>query len=151
MNTQSYKTKFANAQTYEREWFVVDAKDKTLGRLATQIATILRGKHKATYTPHFDAGDYVVVVNANQIHLSGNKWDQKNYISYTGYPGGQRTINAKDLNVKKPTAIVENAVRGMLPKNKLGADLFRNLRVYNGAEHQQEAQNPKTININDFL
>ena len=145
MNTQSYKTKFANAQTYEREWFVVDAKDKTLGRLATQIATILRGKHKATYTPHFDAGDYVVVINANQIHLSGNKWDQKNYISYTGYPGGQRTINAKDLNVKKPIAIVENAVRGMLPKNRLGRDMFRKLFVYDGADHPHAAQKPQTL------
>ncbi|MDA8979884.1 50S ribosomal protein L13 [Chitinophagales bacterium] len=145
MNTQSYKTKFANAQTYEREWFVVDAKDKTLGRLATQIATILRGKHKATYTPHFDAGDYVVVINANQIHLSGNKWDQKNYISYTGYPGGQRTINAKDLNVKKPLAIVENAVRGMLPKNRLGRDMFRKLFVYEGADHPHAAQKPQTL------
>jgi large subunit ribosomal protein L13 len=145
VNTQSYKTKFANAQTYEREWFVVDAKDKTLGRLATQIATILRGKHKATYTPHFDAGDYVVVVNANQIHLSGNKWDQKNYISYTGYPGGQRTINAKDLNVKKPIAIVENAVRGMLPKNRLGRDMFRKLFVYEGADHPHAAQKPQTL------
>ncbi len=145
MNTQSYKTKFANAQTYEREWFVVDAKDKTLGRLATQIATILRGKHKATYTPHFDAGDYVVVINANQIHLSGNKWDQKNYISYTGYPGGQRTINAKDLNVKKPIAIVENAVRGMLPKNRLGRDMFRKLFVYEGADHPHAAQKPQTL------
>lgn len=145
MNTQSYKTKFANAQTYEREWFVVDAKDKTLGRLATQIAAILRGKHKATYTPHFDAGDYVVVVNANQIHLSGNKWDQKNYISYTGYPGGQRTINAKDLNVKKPIAIVENAVRGMLPKNRLGRDMFRKLFVYEGADHPHAAQKPQTL------
>ena len=145
MNTQSYKTKFANAQTYEREWFVVDAKDKTLGRLATQVATNLRGKHKATYTPHFDAGDYVVVVNANQIHLSGNKWDQKNYISYTGYPGGQRTINAKDLNVKKPTAIVENAVRGMLPKNRLGRDMFRKLFVYEGADHPHAAQKPQTL------
>lgn len=145
MNTQSYKTKFANAQTHEREWFVVDAKDKTLGRLATQIATILRGKHKATYTPHFDAGDYVVVINANQIHLSGNKWDQKNYISYTGYPGGQRTINAKDLNVKKPIAIVENAVRGMLPKNRLGRDMFRKLFVYEGADHPHAAQKPQTL------
>ena len=124
---------------------MVDAKDKTLGRLATQIATILRGKHKATYTPHFDAGDYVVVVNANQIHLSGNKWDQKNYISYTGYPGGQRTINAKDLNVKKPIAIVENAVRGMLPKNRLGRDMFRKLFVYEGADHPHAAQKPQTL------
>lgn len=145
MNTQSYKTKFAKAQTHEREWFVVDAKDKTLGRLATQIATILRGKHKATYTPHFDAGDYVVVINANQIHLSGNKWDQKNYISYTGYPGGQRTINAKDLNVKKPISIVENAVRGMLPKNRLGRDMFRKLFVYEGADHPHAAQKPQTL------
>lgn len=145
MNTSSYKTKFANAQTHEREWFVVDATDKTLGRMCTEIATILRGKHKATYTPHFDAGDHVIVLNADKIHLSGNKWDQKTYVRYTGYPGGQRTVVAKDLNKNKPVAVVENAVRGMLPKNRLGRAMFRKLFVYEGAEHPHAAQKPKTL------
>ncbi|MCB0539012.1 MAG: 50S ribosomal protein L13 [Bacteroidetes bacterium] len=145
MNTLSYKTKFANAQTYEREWFVVDATDKTLGRLATQIATVLKGKHKPTYSPHFDAGDNVIVLNADKIHLSGDKWNQKKYIRYTGYPGGQREVVAKNLNDKKPIAIVENAVRGMLPKNKLGRAMFKKLFVYAGAEHPHAAQKPQTL------
>lgn len=145
METLSYKTKFANAQTYNREWFVVDASDKTLGRLATQIATVLKGKHKPTYTPHFDAGDYVIVLNADKIHLSGDKWDQKKYIRYTGFPGGQREVVAKDLNTKKPIAIVENAVKGMLPKNKLGRAMFKKLFVYEGAEHPHTAQKPQTL------
>lgn len=145
MNTLSYKTKFANAQTHDREWFVVDATDKTLGRLATQIATVLKGKHKPTYTPHFDAGDYVIVLNADKIHLSGDKWDQKKYIRYTGFPGGQREVVAKDLNTKKPIAIVENAVKGMLPKNKLGRAMFKKLFVYENAEHPHAAQKPQTL------
>lgn len=145
MNTLSYKTKFANAQTYEREWFVVDAEGKTLGRMATEIATILKGKHKPTYTPHFDAGDNVIVLNANKISLSGNKWDQKKYVTFSGYPGGQRFIAAKDLNKKKPIAIVENSVKGMLPKNKLGRAMFKKLFVYEGAEHPHAAQQPKEL------
>jgi large subunit ribosomal protein L13 len=145
VNTLSYKTKFANAQTYQREWFVVDAKDKTLGRLATEIATVLRGKHKPSYTPHFDAGDNVIVLNADQVHLSGNKWDQKEYIRHTGYPGGQRMVVAKDLNKKKPIALVESAVKGMLPKNRLGRALFKKLFVYEGAEHPHTAQQPKSL------
>jgi large subunit ribosomal protein L13 len=145
VNTLSYKTKFANAQTYQREWFVVDAKDKTLGRLATEIATVLRGKHKPSYTPHFDAGDNVIVLNADQVHLSGNKWDQKEYIRHTGYPGGQRMVVAKDLNKKKPIALVESAVKGMLPKNRLGRAMFKKLFVYEGAEHPHTAQQPKSL------
>lgn len=145
MNTLSYKTKFENAQTHTREWFVVDATDKTLGRMSTEIATILKGKHKATYTPHFDAGDHVIVLNADKIHLTGNKWDQKIYMRYTGYPGGQKTIVAKDLNKKKPIAMVENAVKGMLPKNKLGRAMFKKLFVYEGAEHPHTAQQPKSL------
>ncbi|MCD8528827.1 MAG: 50S ribosomal protein L13 [Chitinophagales bacterium] len=145
MNTLSYKTKFANAQTYEREWFVVDATNKTLGRLSTEIAMILRGKHKPTYTPHFDAGDYVIVLNSNKIHLSGNKWDDKTYIRYTGYPGGQRSATATELNAKNPIAIVEKAVKGMLPKNRLGNAMFKKLFVYEGAEHPHAAQKPKTL------
>ena len=145
MNTLSYKTKSANAQTYTREWFVVDATDKTLGRMSTEIATILKGKHKATYTPHFDAGDHVIVLNADKIHLTGNKWDQKIYMRYTGYPGGQKTVVAKDLNKKKPIAMVENAVKGMLPKTKLGRAMFKKLFVYEGAEHPHTAKQPKSL------
>jgi large subunit ribosomal protein L13 len=145
VNTLSYKTKSANAQTYTREWFVVDATDKTLGRMSTEIATILKGKHKATYTPHFDAGDHVIVLNADKIHLTGNKWDQKIYMRYTGYPGGQKTVVAKDLNKKKPIAMVENAVKGMLPKTKLGRAMFKKLFVYEGAEHPHTAQQPKSL------
>lgn len=145
MNTLSYKTKFANAQTYQREWFVVDAEGKTLGRMATEIATILKGKHKPTYTPHFDAGDNVIVLNANKISLSGHKWDQKKYVTFSGYPSGQKFIVAKDLNKKKPIAIVENSVKGMLPKNKLGRAMFKKLFVYEGAEHPHAAQQPKSL------
>lgn len=145
MNTLSYKTKFANAQNYKREWFVVDATDKTLGRLATEIATVLRGKHKPTFTPHFDAGDNVIVLNADKIHLTGNKWDKKEYLRYTGFPGGQRVVVAKDLNKKRPIAIIENAVKGMLPKNRLGRAMYKKLFVYEGAEHPHTAQKPKTL------
>lgn len=147
MNTLSYKTKFANAQGHEREWFVIDATGQTLGRMTSEIAKILRGKHKASYTPHFDAGDYVIVLNADKVHLSGNKWDQKRYLRYTGYPGGQREVVAKDLVKKKPIAVVENAVRGMLPKNRLGRAMFKKLFVYEGGEHPHNAQQPKTINL----
>ena len=112
---------------------------------------ILRGKHKTTFTPHLDCGDNVIVINASKVNLSGNKWEQKEYIRHTGYPGGQRSLNATQLHKKKDTRLIENAVRGMLPKNKLGAELFRNLRVFGGSDHKQEAQTPKIININDFL
>ena len=151
MNTLSYKTISANANTVNKEWIVVDAKGLPLGRVASIIAKFLRGKFKPNYTPHVDCGDNVIVINAAHISLSGNKWEQKEYVRHTGYPGGQRFLNATQLHNKKNTRLVENAVRGMLPKNKLGADLFRNLRVHGGAEHQQKAQNPKIININDYL
>ena len=151
MNTLSYKTISANAKTARKEWIVVDVKDLPLGRVATVIANFLRGKYKTNYTPHVDCGDNVIVVNASTVTLSGKKWEQKEYVRHTGYPGGQRILNATQLHNKKDTRLVENAVRGMLPKNKLGADLFRNLRVYGGAEHSQEAQNPKTMNSIDYL
>ena len=151
MNTLSYKTVSANPNTVTKQWVVLDVKDLPLGRVATVIANFLRGKFKTNYTPHVDCGDNVIVLNAATVTLSGNKWEQKEYVRHTGYPGGQRILNATQLHSKKDTRLVENAVRGMLPKNKLGAELFRNLRVYAGAEHSQEAQNPKTININDFL
>jgi len=146
----SYKTKSANSKTVTKEWLLVDADGQTLGRLASKVANILRGKYKTNYTPHVDCGDNVVVINADKITLSGNKWDDKQYIRYTGYPGGQRTRSARDLMDSKPTALVEKAVKGMLPKNRLGADLFRNLYVYAGTEHKQEAQKPKQINLNDL-
>ena len=146
----SYKTKSANKSTVNKEWLLVDADVQTLGRLASKVANILRGKYKTNFTPHVDCGDNVVIINAEKISLSGNKWDDKQYIRYTGYPGGQRTRTARDLMEKKPTAMVEMAVKGMLPKNRLGADLFRNLYVYAGPEHKQEAQKPKQINLNDL-
>ena len=151
MNTLSYKTISANASTVNKEWIVLDIKDLPLGRVASIIANFLRGKYKTNYTPHVDCGDNVIVLNAAYVRLSGNKWEQKEYIRHTGYPGGQRVLNATQLHNKKNTRLLENAVKGMLPKNKLGADLFRNLRVYGGAEHRQDAQDPKSININDYL
>ena len=151
MNTLSYKTISANASTVNKEWIVLDVKNLPLGRVSTAIANFLRGKYKTNYTPHVDCGDNVIVINASTVTLSGNKWEQKEYIRHTGYPGGQRSLNATQLHNKKDKRLVENAVRGMLPKNKLGAELFRNLRVFGGADHKQDAQNPKMININDYL
>jgi large subunit ribosomal protein L13 len=151
VNTLSYKTISANASTVNKEWIVLDVKNLPLGRVSTAIANFLRGKYKTNFTPHVDCGDNVIVINASTVTLSGNKWEQKEYIRHTGYPGGQRSLNATQLHNKKDTRLVENAVRGMLPKNKLGAELFRNLRVFGGADHKQDAQNPKIININDYL
>ena len=150
MDTLSYKTKSANKATVNKEWVLVDAEGQTLGRLASKVAKILRGKYKTDFTPHVDCGDNVVIINAAKVTLTGNKWDDKQYIRHTGYPGGQRSRSARELMEKKPTALVEKAVKGMLPKNRLGADLFRNLRVYEGTEHDQEAQKPKAINLNDL-
>ncbi len=148
MNTLSYKTVSANKATANNEWVVVDAENQVLGRLATQVAVMIRGKHKPDYTPHVDCGDRVIVINADKIRLTGNKWDQKEYVRHTGYPGGQRFTPARLMMTKKPTAMVEKAVKGMLPKNRLGSQLFRNLHVYAGAEHPHEAQQPKVINLN---
>lgn len=118
--------------------------------MASKVAKLLRGKYKPSFTPHVDCGDNVVVINAEKVVMTGNKWDDKVYLRYTGYPGGQRSAAAKDLLVKHPERIVESAVKGMLPKNRLGAELFRNLKVYQGTEHGQEAQKPKAINLNDY-
>ncbi|MGA1029869.1 MAG: 50S ribosomal protein L13 [Flavobacteriaceae bacterium] len=150
MNTLRYKTISANASTVNKEWLLVDVEGLPLGRSASLIANFLRGKHKTNYTPHVDCGDNVIVVNADKISLSGNKWDQKKYIRHTGYPGGQRILNATQAHAKNPTRIMETAVKGMLPKNKLGAELFRNLKVYADANHPHEAQNPKTINLTEL-
>ncbi|MDH3795242.1 MAG: 50S ribosomal protein L13 [Flavobacteriaceae bacterium] len=150
MDTLSYKTKSANRNTVSKEWLLVNAEGQQLGRLASKVAKLLRGKHKPDFTPHVDCGDNIVVINAEKIQLSGNKWTQKIYQRYTGYPSGQRERTAQELLDKKPEALVEKAVKGMLPKNKLGAALFRNLRVYTGEDHGQEAQKPKEFDLNSF-
>ncbi len=150
MNTLSYKTVSANSQTVNKEWLLVDADGQTLGRLASKVAKLLRGKHKPDFTPHVDSGDNVVIINAEKIQLSGNKWQDKTYIRHTGYPGGQRSVTANQLLEKHPHRLIENAVRGMLPKNRLGRALFRNLYVYEGAAHNQEAQKPTLFNLNDM-
>ena len=141
----NYKTRFANKETVDRKWYIVDATGMTLGRMVTRIATILKGKHKPSYSPHVDCGDNVIVINSDKIHLSGNKWDAKNFITYSGYPGGQKVTSMKELNRRRPTAIVENAVRGMLPKTRLGREQFRNLFVYADDQHPHEAQKPETL------
>ncbi|HMR19043.1 MAG TPA: 50S ribosomal protein L13 [Sphingobacterium sp.] len=145
MNTLSYKTVSANKNTVNKEWIVVDAEGEILGRLASNIAKAIRGKNKPSFTPHVDCGDNVIVVNADKIKLTGNKLSEKVYTRYTGYPGGQRFISPKELLEKHPTRILEKAVRGMLPKNRLGRKLFNNLHVYAGPEHKHEAQNPKPV------
>ena len=150
MDTQSYKTVSANAATVTKEWVVIDAADQVLGRLASRIALILRGKNKANFTPHVDCGDNVIVVNAEKIRLTGDKLTEKVYVRHTGYPGGQRFATPKELLKRKPFAVVEHAVKGMLPKNRLGAELFRNLYVYAGPEHPHAAQQPKTITLNEI-
>lgn len=145
MNTLSYKTVSANKNTVNKEWIVVDAEGEILGRLASQIAKVIRGKHKPEFTPHVDCGDNVIVINADKIKLTGNKLSDKVYVRYTGYPGGQRFITPKELLAKHPERLIEKAVRGMLPKNRLGRALSKNLFVYAGPEHKHEAQKPKAV------
>ncbi|RZS98891.1 50S ribosomal protein L13 [Aquimarina brevivitae] len=150
MDTLSYKTVSANKATSNKEWLHVDAEGQTLGRLSSVVAKLLRGKHKPNFTPHVDCGDNVIVTNAEKINLTGKKWTEKSYIRHTGYPGGQRSLTAQEMFEKNPERLIEKAVKGMLPKNKLGADLFRNLKVYAGSDHNQDAQKPKTVNLNEF-
>ena len=145
------KTFSATPADIEKKWIIIDAEGVVLGRLASIIAIRLRGKHKPSFTPHMDCGDNVIVLNAAQIKLTGNKWEQKKYIRHTGYPGGQRILNPIQIHNKSNTRLVEKSVRGMLPKNKLGASLFRNLRVYKDENHIQDSQSPKIINIKDYL
>ena len=145
MNTLSYKTQSANKDTVDRKWFVVDAEGQTLGRMCSKIAAVLKGKHKPSYTPHVDTGDNVIVINADKIRLTGSKMEQKVYLSYSMYPGGQKSITAKELMVKKPFAVVERAVKGMLPKNKLGRAMYKKLFVYAGSEHPHAAQKPENL------
>ncbi|MCK9628916.1 MAG: 50S ribosomal protein L13 [Bacteroidales bacterium] len=150
MDTLSYKTVSANEATVVKEWLVIDATDQVLGRLASRVARILRGKHKPSFTPHVDCGDNVIIINATKVRLTGNKLTDKVYVRHTGYPGGQRFATPKELLARKPLAVVEHAIKGMLPKNKLGAEMFRNLYVYEGAEHPHQAQQPKVINLNEI-
>jgi len=147
VNTLSYKTKSAKKEEVQRKWWIVDAENAIVGRLATRVATVLRGKHKASYTPHVDTGDYVIIVNAEKIRFTGNKMQKKEYSRYSGYPGGQRTATPADLIARKPHAVMENAVRGMLPKNKLGRQMFRKMFVYAGTEHPHAAQKAEKLEI----
>ena len=149
MNTLSYKTVSANKATVTKEWVVLDATDQVLGRLATKAAFMLRGKHKPNFTPHVDCGDNVIIINSEKISLTVNKMEQKPYVRHSGYPGGQRSETAKELHKRRPLALVEHAVKGMLPKTRLGSELFRNLYVYEGPEHPHQAQEPKQINLNE--
>ena len=150
MDSLSYKTISANASTVTKEWIVIDATNEVLGRLASQIAKILRGKNKPSYTPHVDCGDYVIVINAEKVKLTGDKLTEKVYVRHTGYPGGQRFATAQDYLKKKPEFVIEEAVRGMLPKTRLGEAIFKNLKVYAGSEHPHAAQNPKAIKLNEI-
>ena len=150
MDSLSYKTISANASTVEKQWYVIDATNEVLGRLCSQVAKILRGKNKPSYTPHVDCGDYVIVVNADKVKLTGKKMTDKVYVRHTGYPGGQRYATPAEYLAKKPQFVIEEAVRGMLPKTRLGDALFKNLKVYAGAEHPHIAQNPTPIKLNEI-
>lgn len=141
------KTYSAKSETVERDWFLVDAEDKTLGRLAAAVAARLRGKHKPEYTPHVDTGDYIVIVNAEKITVTGKKAKDKIYYSHTGYPGGIKDINFKDLLAKAPEKVVQSAVKGMLPRGPLGREMFRKLKVYAGGEHPHMAQQPQILEL----
>ena len=143
MSKLHFTTKHANAATVKRTWYVVDGTNQTVGRMCSRIAAVLRGKHKASYTPHFDAGDFVIVINADKVVFTGNKLEEKEYDHFTGYPGGLKVESAKNLLARRPENIVERGVKGMLPKNRLGRKMFKKLFVYAGAEHPHGAQQPK--------
>ena len=142
VDTLSYKTVSVNKENADKKWLLVDAEGQRLGRLCSEIARLLRGKHKVNFTPHADCGDYVVVINAEKVELTGNKWEDKEYIRFSGYPGGQYRRTAKDVLGRTPERIVEHAVRGMLPKNRLGRAIYKNMHVYVGPDHKQDAQQP---------
>ena len=147
MDSTSYKTQSTNQKSAQKEWVLVDAEEQCLGRLASQVAAMIRGKHKPNFSPHVDCGDNVIVVNADKIRLTGKKWEKKQYVSHTGYPGGQRITTPRQLKEKFPTRMIEHAVKGMLPKNRLSRRLFPNLFVYAGPDHKHAAQNPKNIKL----
>ncbi|MFR9524246.1 MAG: 50S ribosomal protein L13 [Rikenellaceae bacterium] len=150
MDSLSYKTISASEATVTKEWVIIDATDEVLGRLSSQVAKILRGKHKPSYTPHVDCGDYVVIINAEKVKLTGKKMTDKVYVRHTGYPGGQRFATPADFFARKPTFVVEKAIKGMLPKTRLGSAMMRNLRVYAGSEHPHAGQSPKEIKLNEI-
>ncbi|MBS3810865.1 MAG: 50S ribosomal protein L13 [Halanaerobiales bacterium] len=138
-------TYMAKPNEVEKKWYVVDAEDKTLGRLASKIATVLRGKHKPEYTPHVDTGDFVIVINSDKVRLTGNKWDQKNHYKHSQYPGGLKTITYRDLKKKNPNEIIRHAVKGMVPSNKLGKKMMKKLKIYNRPDHPHQAQKPQEL------
>lgn len=150
MDTLSYKTISANSATVKKEWVIVDATDQSLGRLGSKVAKLLRGKYKPNFTPHVDCGDNVIVINADKIRLTGNKWNDRVFFYYSGYPGGQREVSPAQLFAKSPEKLVERTVKGMLPKTKLGRHIYGNLYVYTGNEHKHEAQQPKVIDLNSI-
>lgn len=150
MNTLSYKTISANKATADKQWVVVDASDMVLGRLASKVAKILRGKHKPNYTPHVDCGDNVIIINADKVQLTGKKWTDRVFFYHSLYPGGRKEVTPAQLFAKKPERLLERTVKGMLPKTILGRQLYRNLYVYAGSEHKHEAQQPKVIDINSM-
>ena len=150
MDTLSYKTLSANKENADKKWFVVDASEQVLGRMASKVAKVLRGKYKTNYTPHADCGDNVIIINAGKITMSGKKMTDRELFTYTGYPGGQRRITPNEMLAKDETSVVRHAVKGMLPKNKLGAAILRNCYIYSGSEHNHEAQKPTNLNLNDL-
>jgi large subunit ribosomal protein L13 len=147
MDSLSFRTVFATKESAQKGWVILDAEGKTLGRFASEAAKILRGKNKPTFTPNADCGDNVVIINAEKIVLTGNKWTDKVYIRHTGYPGGQRFTTPTEMKAKFPARILEKAIKGMLPKNRIGRELFRNVHVYAGAEHPHQAQSPKAVTL----
>jgi large subunit ribosomal protein L13 len=148
VDTLSYKTVSANKATVTKEWVVVDATDQILGRFCSKVAKLVRGKYKPNFTPHVDCGDNVIIINADKIKMTGNKWTDRSYLTYTGYPGGQKATNPLRLQAKGSQRLFNKVLKGMLPKNRLGDKLLSNVYVYDGAEHKHEAQNPKFIDIN---
>ena len=148
MKTLVYRTISANKETVKKQWYVVDAEGEILGRLAAKVAYVLRGKHKPEYTPHVDCGDNVIIINAEKVVLTGKKLTDKEYIRHSGYPGGQKVETPAEMLEKHPERIIEHAIKGLLPKNRLGSELFRNLKVYVGGEHKHEAQNPTKLDLN---
>ena len=148
VDSNSFKTKYVNKGSIQKDWYVANADGKILGRFASEIAKILRGKHKPSFSPHTDCGDYIIVINSDNIKMTGNKWKEKQYVRHTGYPGGQRVTTPQELKEKKSSKfIIEKAIRGMLPKNRLGRELFRNLFVYEDSNHPHDGQKPKEIKI----
>ena len=147
MDSISYKTIYTNKETAKKNWILVDAENEVLGRLASRVAYMLRGKHKTSFTPHSDAGDNIIIINAEKIKLTGNKMEDKKYIRHTGYPGGQRSTTPKELMRTYPERIIQMAIKRMLPKTKLGDAVYKNLHVYVGAQHPHEAQQPKSVKL----